>query len=261
MKSFKEQILLGRSGLTAGRLGVSGGYGAPAEAFETAFEQGCNYFYHGSLRRPGMTQAIRNLTAKGLRGKLIVVDQIYARLGFQFRWSFKSFLKKTGLEYADVLLLGWYNGLPSQKVTDLCLELKSKGLVRHIAISGHDRKAFPEFAEQGMFDILQLRYNAVNKGAETDIFPHLPPKRPGLVAYTATCWGKLLNPKKMPAGEKTPRASDCYRFVLSNPNMDVCITGPKDMEQMKEALATLDRGPMSEEELAWMRRVGDHIHG
>ena len=51
------------------------------------------------------------------------------------------------------------------------------------------------------------------------------------------------------------------RFVLSNPNVDVCITGPKNMEQMTEALATLDRGPMSEEELAWMRKVGDYVHG
>jgi hypothetical protein len=29
---------------------------------------------------------------------------------------------------------------------------------------------------------------------------------------------------------------------------------------MREALATLDRGPMNEKELAWMRRIGDHIH-
>lgn len=261
MKPFSEKRPLGRSGLVAGPLGVSGGYGAPAAAFEAAFERGCNYFYHGSIRRPGMSQAIKNLTVKGLREKLVVVDQIYTRSVLQFRWSFGSFLKKTGLEYADVLLLGWYNSAPSKRIMDHCLELKQKGLVRHLAISGHKRKAFPGFADIREIDVMQFRYNAVNKGAEEDIFPHLKADRPGTVAYTATCWGKLLNPKKVPAGEKTPRASDCYRFVLSNPNMDVCITGPSDMEQMKEALATLDRGPLSAEETAWMRRVGDHIHG
>jgi hypothetical protein len=31
------------------------------------------------------------------------------------------------------------------------------------------------------------------------------------------------------------------------------------MEHMKEALAALDRGPMPEDELAWMRKVGDHV--
>ena len=34
-----------------------------------------------------------------------------------------------------------------------------------------------------------------------------------------------------------------------------------DAEQMKQALAALEQGPMDEDELAWMRRVGDHIYG
>ncbi|HAP67828.1 MAG TPA: aldo/keto reductase, partial [Nitrospinae bacterium] len=50
-----------------------------------------------------------------------------------------------------------------------------------------------------------------------------------------------------------------YRFVLSNPNVNVCITGPKNMEQMTEALTALDNGPLSQEEMAWMRRIGDHL--
>ena len=41
--------ILGKTGLKVGRLGVSGGYGAPAKAFEMAYERGCNYFYHGSI--------------------------------------------------------------------------------------------------------------------------------------------------------------------------------------------------------------------
>ena len=44
---------LGRTGLNVGRLGVAASYGAPAEAFEEAFERGCNYFYIGSGRHRG----------------------------------------------------------------------------------------------------------------------------------------------------------------------------------------------------------------
>jgi predicted aldo/keto reductase-like oxidoreductase len=82
-----------------------------------------------------------------------------------------------------------------------------------------------------------------------------------MVVYTATRWGDLLNPKRMPAGVPSPRASDCYRVVLSNPSVDVCMTGPKTLDEMREALTTLDRGPMTEEELAWMRTVGDRVRG
>ena len=49
MGAFKEREL-GGTGLKVGRLGLAASYGAPAEAFEEAFEKGCNYFYLGSGR-------------------------------------------------------------------------------------------------------------------------------------------------------------------------------------------------------------------
>jgi predicted aldo/keto reductase-like oxidoreductase len=54
---------------------------------------------------------------------------------------------------------------------------------------------------------------------------------------------------------------DCYRFVLSRPEVDVCMTGPSDDVRMNEGLEALARGPMNEEELAWMRRVGKAVSG
>ncbi len=81
------------------------------------------------------------------------------------------------------------------------------------------------------------------------------------MAFTATRWGQLLKEKKMPPGEKPLTAADCYRFVLSNPAIDVCISGAKTIEQMRENLAVLDAGPMSEDEMARVRRIGDFVHG
>jgi predicted aldo/keto reductase-like oxidoreductase len=102
----------------------------------------------------------------------------------------------------------------------------------------------------------------VNRGAETEVFPFLPAEnKPGVVDFTGTAWGKLLNPKKMLPGERVPTAAECYRFVLSHPAVDVCMTGPKTVDQMRQNLQILDQGPMSEDELARMRRIGDHIHG
>ena len=63
-----------------------------------------------------------------------------------------------------------------------------------------------------------------------------------------------------PPGERVPTATDCYRFVLSNPAVNVCMTGPANEGQAAEALRALEMGPMNEEELEWMRRVGDFIH-
>ena len=60
-----------------------------------------------------------------------------------------------------------------------------------------------------------------------------------MVSYTATNWGQLMNPKKTPNNEKTPTAADCYRFVLKRPEVDVCMTGPSNAQQMDEALEAL----------------------
>jgi len=124
-------------------------------------------------------------------------------------------------------------------------------------ISSHHR---PLFAELGTtYDAFMFRYNAAHPGAEREIFPQLGEHRPATVAFTATRWGTLLKPALLPATERAPRASDCYRFALTNPSVDVCLAGPKDDAELDEALAAVDRGPMSEDELAWMRRVGAHV--
>jgi len=259
---LKEKRILGRSGLIVGRLGVACGYGAPTEAFEEAFDKGVNYFYWGSLRRSNMVRAMRNISAQGKRDQLVVVIQVYNRIASMLAGSVEKGLRKAGLDYADVLLLGWHNSLPSAKLLEAAQRLKDSGKVKFLAMSGHHRPAFPKVAENGIFDIFHVRYNAAHRGAETDIFPRLPREgRPGIVTYTATRWGRLLKPGKMPPGEKTPGGSDCYRFVLSNPDVDVCMTGPKNREHMREALRTLELGPLSPEEMDWMQRIGDHVRG
>jgi aryl-alcohol dehydrogenase-like predicted oxidoreductase len=262
---FQEPRILGRTGLKVGRLGVAGGYGAPAAAFEEAFERGCNYFYWGSLRRAGMAQAIKNLCGRGKRGELVIVIQSYTRSPALMKIFGERALKSLNLQAADVLLLGWHNRRPPARLLDRALALKEQGKFRFLGLSGHNRKLFPELAQEGIFDVFHLRYNAAHRGAETETFPVLqelsPEVRPGLVIYTATRWGQLLKDKRMPPGELAPTAADCYRFALSHPAVDVCITGPKDLAQMREDLRALDLGPLTETELVRLRRVGDHLRG
>jgi aryl-alcohol dehydrogenase-like predicted oxidoreductase len=49
--------------------------------------------------------------------------------------------------------------------------------------------------------------------------------------------------------------------VLAHPAVDVVLAGPNDTAQMAQALRALDLGPLTAEECAWMRRVGDYIYG
>jgi aryl-alcohol dehydrogenase-like predicted oxidoreductase len=260
---FHQPITLGRSGLRVSRLGLGASFSAPTASYEEAFEQGINYFYWGSLRRDLMGNAIRHL-APNHRNELVVVIQSYARLGWMIVRSLERALAKLNLDYADVLLLGWHSKPPGARIVDAALQLKARGLVKHLAVSGHNRLMFPELLDDPRFAIWHVRYNAVHRGAEREVFPHLETRpvddRPGLVTFTATRWGHLCEPKRTPPGEHTPTGTDCYRFVLSHPTVNVVLAGPSSPEQMSQALRALERGPMSEDELAWMRRVGDHIY-
>ena len=243
--SFEPRVL-GTTGLRVGALGIGASYGVPASAVERAFEQGVNYLYWGSVRRGGMAQALRNLASR--RDGIVLVMQSFSRVASLIEGSVERGLRRIGYEYADVLLLGLWNRPAPRRIVEAARRLRERGLVRYLAISSHHRPLVPKFAASGDFDILHFRYNAAHPGAESDIFPHFAANRPGTVAYTATNWGRLLRSKAT--------AADCYRFVLARPEVDVCLTGPANAAQMEEALRALTLGPMTRDELDWMRGIG-----
>jgi aryl-alcohol dehydrogenase-like predicted oxidoreductase len=267
-RSF-ESAVLGRTGIRVSRLGVAASYGVPGDAVERAFEQGVNYLYWGSMRKATFGDALRRLAPR--RDRFVLVIQSYSRLAGYLERSLEKALRALSFDYADFLLLGMWNRPVSPRMLDAARRLKDRGLTRFLAVSTHQRRRAPEIAAASDFDVIHFRYNAAHPGAEQDIFPHLAPNWPGLVAFTATSWGQLLGKKSLlsrlqgarpiPRGEKIPTAADCYRFVLTRPEVDVCMTGPTTAEHMDQALQALRLGPMTEEELAWMRRVGRAVSG
>lgn len=56
-------------------------------------------------------------------------------------------------------------------------------------------------------------------------------------------------------------AVDCYRFALSHPAVDVCMAGARTLDEMRQDLVVLDRGPLDDAEMARIRRIGDHLYG
>jgi len=261
--SFSRPVALGRTGFRVGRIGLGASYGVSAGSIERAFhERGVNYFYWGSIRRGGMRDAVRHL-APAHRSAIVVALQSYDRTGLLMAPSVMRGLRALAIERADVLILGWHQRPVSPRVLDAALRLKERGLVAHLAMSGHDRGLIGRLAADPAqpFDVLMFRYNAAHRGAETEILPFVAPaNRPGTIAYTATRWGQLLDPKRIPEGERVPAAADCYRFALTDPRVDMVLAGPANDRELNEALLALDRGPLEHDELARLRRIGDHVH-
>jgi len=253
-----ENRILGRTGVTVGPLGISASYGVPAAAVERAVEAGITYVYWGSVRTAAFADALRHLAPR--RDRITLVVQSYSRLATVLGWSVERALRRIGYDHADVLLLGYWNSPMPARIVDAARTLQRRGLVNFVGVSSHNRRVAATLAASGDYDLVHVRYNAAHPGAEDDFFPQVSGEnRPGIVSFTGTSWGQLLNPKYIPEGERTPTASDCYRFVLSHSSVDVCATGPASADHVEEAIAAGDLGPMTPEELAWMRRVGAEV--
>jgi aryl-alcohol dehydrogenase-like predicted oxidoreductase len=254
-----ERVPFGSTGMRVTPFGIGASYGLLARDVERAVDRGVNCIYWGAYRRPAFAEAIRNI-GPARREDLVIIAQTYTRFSALMARSLESALRKLRTDYVDLLLLGWWNALPPRKILDAALALKAAGKARAILVSSHHRPSFEDYINDPSYDGIMLRYNAAHPGAESEVFPLLAKRRPGVAAYTATRWGALLKPELMPPGEPVPRASDCYRFVLSNPNVDVCLAGPANAAELDEGLEALNRGPLSSDEMAWMRRVGAHVH-
>ncbi len=259
-RPFGSPRTLGKTGLSVSAIALGSSYGVAGRDIERAFDHGVNTFLYGSLRRAGFAKGVRALGQH--RGEIVIATQTYSRIGFLMKPFVSSALRSLGTDYVDILGLAWWNDVPSRRIWDSALRLRERGLVRHLMVSCHHRPSFEEFMKNEACEAWMVRYNAAHPGAEKEVFPLLSESeatRPGILAFTATRWGTLLDPKLTPEGEPTPRASDCYRFALTEPRVDTVITGPKNGAELDEAIAAMERGPMSADELAWMKRVGASV--
>jgi predicted aldo/keto reductase-like oxidoreductase len=257
-----EKATLGRTGFSVTRLGIASSYGTDEAMVEEAVAHGVNYLYWGALRTRRMAEGIKRVARKN-RDDLIIVVQTMARTVPSMNRVIHKSMKRLGIDYIDVLLLGMgrYPQGPSSRLIECAAKLKDDAVIRALAVSSHHRLLFPRLEQEKQFDIFHVRYNAAHRGAETEVFNSLPKAGgPGIVTFTNTRWGSLLNPANMPPGESPPTAADCYRFVLSHPRVHVVVCGPNSMKQLKEDLTALKLGPMSAEEQERMRRIGDYVY-
>ena len=242
------------------RLGLSGTFGLDEAGCREALERVQYVFW--SPRMKGLTPALRDALARERERYAISAGPLLGYFPGALRKAAEAALRTLRTEYLDVFQLYWLGKMSAftAAVQEELVTLRNEGKVRALGASIHDRPRAGRLAENSILDLLMVRYNAAHPGAETDVFPHVVRRHPAVVAYTATSWRKLLRP---PRSGKGPRATagDCYRFCLTSPHVDVVLTGPRSVAELRENLAAVEKGPLSEAEMTFMRELGRAVHG
>jgi predicted aldo/keto reductase-like oxidoreductase len=241
-------------------LGLAGSYGIDADGVERAFhELGVNYFFVTS-KDDGVKEGVRRLIKAGHRDEIVIAGGANVPTGFGVRAAFDKDCKALGTDHIDVFKLFWvqYHWYVTGQTWPAMRKLKEEGRVKMLGMSIHDRPLAAKLVSEIEPDMLMIRYNAAHRGAEKEIFATFPEnKRPAIVAYTATRWGKLLQGAKDGMPAMTPE--ECYRFALSNANVDVVLNGPSSYAEVEQNARGVAQGPLPVPRLDEVRAFGDVV--
>jgi aryl-alcohol dehydrogenase-like predicted oxidoreductase len=123
-------------------------------------------------------------------------------------------------------------------------EWKKKGKVRYVMASTHSHLVGSVLASAQMdgmpvFDALMLRYNMSHKNAaeSLSLSAALENNIP-VLAFTTTRWNRLQS--NSPNNDRPyPTTSDCIKFALQHPGVEIVIHSARDEEELDDAILPL----------------------
>lgn len=162
----------------------------------------------------------------------------------RWRWL-ETALEKLGTDYVDFYLTHSFNWERFQKDHTAFLRFARKAqdqrLVRHIGFSFHDTAdALMKIIDTEAFDCMTVQYNLINRSLE-DPIAHAHEKGMGVVVMGPVGGGTLVAPSpeisRLLPQQARSSAEIALRFVLSNPNISLALSGMRTTTQLEENVA------------------------
>jgi len=247
-------------------LGLAAGPKQDPRCVPRAFAAGINYFF---FYGPGNASFIKELAALVPRNReqLIIATGSGSRRLAGLRTARRKITALLGVELIDVFFIEYVHPgdnlneiFGTAGVLDELREWKDRGWVRFVGATAHDRPLARRLAADPRVDVLMHRFNMAHRKASREVFPVAVKARTPVVAFTATRWGTLLEPKAEWSGP-TPTTSACYRYCLTQPAVQLVLTAPRSLAELEQNLDVLELPQMSHRERDQWRRFGDLVYG
>jgi uncharacterized protein len=294
---------LGKTNLVVSEIGLGGEWFnglTPEESrkiIDTADENGINYidiFMPQAPTRDNIGAALEGRRERFIiQGHLCTVyeDEQYMRTRDieKTKASFKDLLARLRTDYIDVGMIHYVDSEDDFKtvfegpIYEYALELKEKGVIRHIGMSSHNPHIALKAVEKGYIDVLMFSINPAYdmEASDTDIYDLMEFKgmeKGHLVADEARqklyslCEssgvaitvmkplgaGTLLNAKSSPFGVAMT-VPQCIQYALDRNGVKVVIVGCHTVQEVLEAVKYYD---LSNEERSYSHifASGNSIH-
>lgn len=232
-------------------------------------DQGVNYFDSGYIYCNGQSERILGLALKDIREKVIVSTKCPGHMVHKpgdYRRILEEQLARLNTDYIDFYHFhainydsfmeidqksGWYGE---------AVKAKNEGLIKNISFSFHSRSftgpdpdSMIKLIDTGYFESVLCQYNILDQ-SNAPAMEHA--KRKGLgVAVMGPLGGGRVSGLPKEVAEKfginvAASAELGLRFVASNPNVDILLSGMSSMQQLVENVDYVSRiEPLSQKEI------------
>jgi aryl-alcohol dehydrogenase-like predicted oxidoreductase len=259
-------MITSRAGALASSLGLAAHPQQDPQCVPRADDRGINFFFFYGPNPGPFGEALIPLVRRE-RDQLIIASGSGSRTHKSLLAARRKILSGLRSETLDIFFAEYIN--PSDKTgavfgpegaLDELSRWKAEGLIRYVGATAHDRKLAQQLAADPRVDVLMHRYNMAHRKAEREVFPTALETKTPVVAFTATRWRTLLEPRADWPGPP-PTAADCYRYCLTQPAVQLVLTSPQTVAELDENLSVLTSPPLNEQEQANWSRFGDHVYG
>lgn len=249
---------LGRSGLKVSQLGFGAmrlpmtGEGEQAQVnrelaiplLRRAVELGITYFDTAIGYCNQDSQRAVGEALEGVREKLVLSTKNHYYGENEGVWwkHLEDSLERLRTSYLDIYNhhgMTWksYSESVEPRMSKWMQKAKDQGLIRHICCSFHDtNESLVKIVETGYVDVVTVQYNMLDRSLEKGI-ARAHELGVGVVIMGPVGGGRLSEPSEVftsmvPGIKRVPELA--LRFVLSNPNVNVALSGMSTMEQLEE---------------------------
>jgi aryl-alcohol dehydrogenase-like predicted oxidoreductase len=252
-----------------------------------AIESGINYFDTADLYDKGANEEMLGKVLKEKRNKIILAT----KAGNQWRpdgsgWDWnprkdyilqcaEQSLKRLQTDYIDLFQLhGGTKDDPKEKTIEAFEQLLKEGKIRYYGISSIRPNVIRYWSQYSNIVSVMTQYSLLDRRPEEETLNLLKEKNIGVVVRGSVAQGLLVNkPAKSYlnyseeevskaaktvqslSNDKRTAAQTAIQFVLSHPSVTSSIVGMRTMEQLEEAVNTLNAAPLVSNDLTILKQA------